>query len=300
MEPFITIWVAIAMVFGGVWGTMILRAMLGRRTKDLPDAQEDPRLGEVVDDTRILASRLDQVEEELAFLRELRRPDAAQELTSGDPDVGGDGRRGSAMRRFGWGIMVVLAAGVTLYALVSAFIPGLRSPFVADMFAAKAARSFGHLFAGGVAMFSGALQFSSRIRWSRPATHRLIGKIYMIFVVVSGVAALLLAPVSDGGVVAHWGFGMLAVLWLGTSFVALSKARSGDFGAHREWMIRSFALCLAAVTLRIYLPISQIAGVPFPEAYPAIAWLCWVPNLIVAEWFVIRSSIAPMSPPSEV
>lgn len=37
MEPFIVIWVAIVLVFGGVWGTMILRATLGRR-KHLPDA----------------------------------------------------------------------------------------------------------------------------------------------------------------------------------------------------------------------------------------------------------------------
>ena len=50
--------------------------------------------------------------------------------------------------------------------------------------------------------------------------------------------------------------------------VALLRARSGDYDGHREWMIRSYALCLAAVTLRFYLPISQIAGVPFEEAYP--------------------------------
>ena len=80
MEPFIVIWV-IVLAFGGVWGTMILRAILGRRTKHLPEAPGDPRLGEVLDDTR-----LDQVEEELAFLRELRRPDAPHELTSSESE----------------------------------------------------------------------------------------------------------------------------------------------------------------------------------------------------------------------
>jgi hypothetical protein len=28
--------------------------------------------------------------------------------------------------------------------------------------------------------------------------------------------------------------------------------------------------------------------IPFEEAYPAIAWLCWVPNLMVAEWAIVR------------
>ena len=53
-------------------------------------------------------------------------------------------------------------------------------------------------------------------------------------------------------------------------------------------MIRSCSLTLAAVTLRIYLPLSQLAGIPFAEAYQAVAWACWVPNLVVAEWRVLR------------
>ena len=43
-----------------------------------------------------------------------------------------------------------------------------------------------------------------------------------------------------------------------------------------------------AVTLRIYLPLSQMAGLPFDAAYQTISWLCWVPNLIVAEWIILR------------
>ena len=37
-----------------------------------------------------------------------------------------------------------------------------------------------------------------------------------------------------------------------------------------------------------YLPASMLAGVPFEVAYPAIAWLCWVPNLLVVEWLLRR------------
>jgi len=62
--------------------------------------------------------------------------------------------------------------------------------------------------------------------------------------------------------------------------------------AHQRWMIRSLALTFAAVTLRVYLPLSVAVGLPFDVAYPVIAWVCWVPNLLVAEClFVPRSRL---------
>jgi hypothetical protein len=49
-------------------------------------------------------------------------------------------------------------------------------------------------------------------------------------------------------------------------------------------MVRNFSLTFAAVTLRLYIPASVFAGIDFAVAYPIIAWLCWLPNLLVAEW----------------
>lgn len=194
------------------------------------------------------------------------------------------------LRKVSWGTMAVFATLISLYALVSAFAPGLRSPFVQDLFSEKALRALGHMGAGGFALAAGALQFSTRLRVRKPRVHRLAGRIYVVAVLISGASGLLLAPSSTGGVAAHFGFGFLAVLWLATCIIAYISVRSRDYEAHREWMIRSYALCLAAVTLRLYLPLSGLAGIPFEEAYPAIAWLCWVPNLVVAEWFFVRGS----------
>ena len=53
-------------------------------------------------------------------------------------------------------------------------------------------------------------------------------------------------------------------------------------------MLRNFALTTAAVTLRIYLPASMLAGIPFEVAYPAVAWLCWMPNLLVASFITTK------------
>ena len=39
----------------------------------------------------------------------------------------------------------------------------------------------------------------------------------------------------------------------------------------------SFLFACAAITLRMYLPLSLVAGVPMSTCYPIIAWMCWLP-----------------------
>jgi hypothetical protein len=47
-------------------------------------------------------------------------------------------------------------------------------------------------------------------------------------------------------------------------------------------MFINFALTFAAVTLRTGLGIGFASGTPFEVFYPYLAWICWVPNLLVA------------------
>jgi len=86
---------------------------------------------------------------------------------------------------------------------------------------------------------------------------------------------------------------MLAALWIGATLLAWRSIRARDQAAHRRWMTRSYALTLAAVTLRVYLPLSQLAGMPFADAYQIVAWTCWVPNLVVVEWLILGRRAAP-------
>jgi uncharacterized membrane protein len=188
-----------------------------------------------------------------------------------------------------WALMALLAALVAAYAYTNTLAPGFRTPFVRSLFDQKMLRAFGHLLGGGTALLVGAFQFNTTLRNRRPDVHRLLGKVYLAGVLVGGLSALLLAPVSAGGLTAHLGFGLLAAGWLSTAGMAYAQALAGEYESHREWMTRSYALCLAAVTLRVYLPLAIGAGVGFETAYPIISWACWVPNLIVAEW-LLRSN----------
>jgi uncharacterized membrane protein len=202
------------------------------------------------------------------------------------------------MRRIGWAIMAVLSALITAYAVTLLAWPAARPPLLRERFATIPLAAFLHLLGAAVALAIGPLQLNSRLREKSFARHRWLGRTYVLGVLVGGVAALVLATVSLGGLPAHVGFGLLAVLWLGSTATAYLHIRAKDQTRHRQWMIRSYALTFAAVTLRIYLPLSLLAGMPFEPAYQTISWLCWVPNLVIAEWFILQPSRA-VSPRAE-
>jgi uncharacterized membrane protein len=184
--------------------------------------------------------------------------------------------------------MTVLAMSIAGYALLVLVLPGFGPPFVADRRTVVPVWLTAHLAGGLAALALGPWQLNQRLRNRVLDLHRWMGRSYVVAVVVGAVGALGLAPLSQEGLVTHVGFGMLAVLWLIATLQAYLRIRAGDQLRHRQWMIRSYALTLAAVTLRVYLSLSQVLGVPFGEAYQAIAWVCWVPNLVVAEWVILR------------
>ncbi|MGH6909065.1 MAG: DUF2306 domain-containing protein [Phenylobacterium sp.] len=145
---------------------------------------------------------------------------------------------------------------------------------------------FVHAGAASTALLLGPFQFIARLRAARPKVHRWMGRTYVVACLVGGVSGLFLAAGCTSGPIAQAGFGLLAVCWLSANVQAWRLALAGRYAEHRRWMVRSFAMTFAAVTLRIYLPIAPMMGYDFLPAYVAISWLAWVPNLIVAELYL--------------
>jgi len=143
-----------------------------------------------------------------------------------------------------------------------------------------------HAAAAATALLVGPLQFRSQLRARRPKLHRVLGRVYVTGCLVGGATGLLLAVGMTTGPVGTAGFSSLAVVWLFATARAWRLAVRRALAQHREWMIRSFALTFAAVTVRVYLPISETLPVELDDAYRAIAFLSWVPNLIVAELYL--------------
>ena len=145
-----------------------------------------------------------------------------------------------------------------------------------------------HVLGGAVVLLVGGFQFVAGLRRKFPLVHRWMGRLYLSFVLIGGIGGLVMAPVSDGGLVAHFGFGTLAVFWLFSGWQAYAAIRRGDVKAHQAWMMRNFAMAFGAVTLRIYLGLFTALEVPFSESYPVVAWISWVPNLVLVDWYLAR------------
>jgi len=145
-----------------------------------------------------------------------------------------------------------------------------------------------HILGSALALFLGVWNFWGKSRDKYLSLHRWLGRIYLIAVFVGGTAGFYLGLTAFGGLPTRTGFVLLAVLWLSTGVMAYLRIRQGNVSAHREWMIRNYALTLAAVTLRLWLPTFLSLGFTFIESYITIAWLSWFPNLLIAE-LVIRN-----------
>lgn len=201
------------------------------------------------------------------------------------------------MRLAGYSVLFLLSIAVVVYAVgVYGFLPlgALVHPEMRVAFEGERAAIYAHIFGAAVALALGPLQFSVKLRKRRPRVHRWIGRLYLgIGVAVGGLAGLYVASNAFGGTPARAGFAALALAWLFTGACAYRAIRARNIAAHRRWMIRNFALTFAAVTLRLWLPASMALRIDATLAYQVIAWLCWVPNLVVAELAFIRASAAP-------
>jgi hypothetical protein len=183
-----------------------------------------------------------------------------------------------------------------------------------------------HIAAGIVAITTGLFQFIPSLRKSSPAAHRVTGFIYLASVLVGGAAAFALSPdtpqfaadlltekpidLSSVGInMASLGYGpssvfvpsqfflvmigffVLSIVWPLTSLVAFERARQRRFADHRAWMIRSYCLTFAAVSVRL-------AGLPFliltrnPVVAITLTFWSWILNLIVAEGIIRLSKRA--------
>ena len=186
----------------------------------------------------------------------------------------------------GWGLIALLSLGIALgsYRYLLPGTPGIP-PGVADNLMRHPWLIL-HASLAATALTLGPFQFVTKLRTGFPKVHRWTGRIYVFACLIGGPAGLLLAWGTSAGPIAQWGFGTLAVLWTFCAAQAWRLALARRFVEHRRWMIRSFALTFAAVTLRLYLPFPPLLGYSFVEGYRIISWMAWVPNLIAAELYL--------------
>lgn len=154
---------------------------------------------------------------------------------------------------------------------------------------------FVHVFTSMLALLAGFTQFSSTIRKRFCRVHRLVGMVYVaVILFFSGPSGLIMGYHANGGFSSQLAFVLLALLWMYFTWMAFDTARKGNFEAHRKWMIRSYALTLSAVTLRLWKWTIVQLWEPSPmDVYRIVAWLGWVLNIFIVEIYFWRARQKP-------
>ena len=195
----------------------------------------------------------------------------------------------------GWVIMTLLSLmTIAFVARYLTFNPDTYFPEQREVYMRREFVLGVHVVCGILALAIGPFQFVGAIRRRFVRVHRSLGAVYIASCTGLGLSGLVLATTSYPSWVTSLGFGLLGLSMLLTTWTALRMVLAGRYGGHRRWMIRSFSLILAAVSLRIMTPLygllsgAGLVSFSFATAYTWISWLCWVPNLLIAVWFTRR------------
>ncbi|MFJ5229646.1 DUF2306 domain-containing protein [Kitasatospora sp. NPDC088391] len=198
--------------------------------------------------------------------------------------------RPGGLRRAGRIAVPTLALLVSLFSLrYFALDPDYYIDDQRLVYAAHLAPLLLHIGGAVVALSIGPLQFLPGLRARRPAVHRWTGRVYAVSALALSLGGLVLARYAMHPPVAPIGFAVLAVLVLVTTGLGVREARRGRIARHRRWMLRSYALIFAAVTLRIWLPLGAVLGVSDALTYESAAWGSWLVNLAFVEWRMRRT-----------
>ena len=154
-----------------------------------------------------------------------------------------------------------------------------------------------HVITSSLVLLAGFTQFSHSIRNNTPRLHRYAGWLYIIATLGLALpSGFILALSANGGLSTQVCFVILGICWGISTVLALYYAFHGQWIRHRNWMIRSFALALSALSLRTW-KLGLYALQPYWDwltplhIYQLEAWLGWTINLLIAEFIIYRLSI---------
>lgn len=152
-----------------------------------------------------------------------------------------------------------------------------------------------HFVTGAILLVLGPLQLFGAVRNTVPALHRWIGRIYAGAALIAGLGGVVFIALKGtiGGPIMSLGFGLYGILTVLAAAETVRHAMRRRFEAHRAWAIRLFALAIGSWLYRMdygfWLLIMH--GIGHTRSFDgpfdvAMAFLFYVPNLLVAEIFI--------------
>jgi uncharacterized membrane protein YozB (DUF420 family) len=144
---------------------------------------------------------------------------------------------------------------------------------------------YAHVLVAGIILVIGFFQVHDGFRKRFLIIHRAFGYVYVMGILFfSAPGGMVMAFFINRGPMVLWSFVLQCSLWVYFTYEAYRYIRQRKIEMHQAMMYRSFALTLAAITLRLYIFfLSDQYNLSQSTGYATLAWLSWVPNLIVAE-----------------
>jgi len=138
---------------------------------------------------------------------------------------------------------------------------------------------FIHVLSSIFLLIAGFTQFYDPLR-KFSTIHRMVGKLYVVIIIfISGPASFVMALYANGGMLSQIAFALLSILWIFCTVMAWIEIRKGNYIDHGNFMLRSYALTLSALTLRAWKFVIVLIFHPHPmDGYMIVAWLGWIPN----------------------
>ena len=144
---------------------------------------------------------------------------------------------------------------------------------------------YAHVYTSIFVLFSGFIAVFVKPKAAFRNLHKFFGKIYVILLLLlAAPSGIYMGFYANGGILAKISFVILGILWWFTTYKAYLEIRKKNVLNHKKWMYRSYALAVSAITLRLWKVVLVYFFQPNPmDVYEIIAWLGWVPNLILTE-----------------
>lgn len=154
-----------------------------------------------------------------------------------------------------------------------------------------------HVFSSIFTLLAGFSQFSNYVLAKYKKLHRVLGRIYAFnILLINFPSGFIMAIYANGFIPSKIAFLILDCLWFFFTLKAIIEIKRKNVQAHKEYMIRSYALTCSAITLRTWkLILSSMFTIDPVTLYMIDAWLGFIPNLFFAEWLIRRKRL-----PSEI
>jgi len=191
-------------------------------------------------------------------------------------------------------LLTLIALAAVIHRGVALFTPprpdGLGAEFDQVLLSNREATLI-HISLGLLYLLLAPFQFSSGLRLRRPGLHRTMGRVTLVIGLATGASALLMAyHTTIGGVNETAAILLFDLLFVASLAMGWREIRRGAVAAHREWMIRAFAIGLVVGTIRpivaLFFIASRFNGLQPHEFFGTAFWIGFALHLIAAQLWI--------------